>query len=116
MNFEEAQNFTNAKAEDTSKQEELKQKAAAEKEKAAREFLKTRKIFKDLLANQEAVDTYKKCRDFLLLEVLVPQIGANDVVNDSFAAGYRTALDTLTYVVETYDTYAKEYNEVKGGN
>lgn len=113
-NFEEAQNIKAQRQQATPINEEARRKADADKREAAIDFLKTRRIFKDLLENR--TDLMKECKDYLLLNVLVPQIGLNDFVNADFANGYRNALESFEAIYNKYVEYEKQYNTTGGVN
>lgn len=107
MNFEETQRVKTSRIKDQQAKVELEDAKALEKKKEALNFLKTRRIFKDLLDSRE--ETFKQCKDFMLLDVLLPQVGGNDLVDAHFVAGYRIALETFEQVLQTYKRYEKEY-------
>ena len=109
MNVEETQRVKRLAEE---KQQEEKQRAdtaTLEKKQEALNFLKTRRIFKDLLDGRE--DLFKQCKEYLLLNVLLPQVGANELTDAHFCAGYRIALETFEAVMSAYKEYEKKYNE-----
>ena len=110
MNIEQAQNFKNAKVTSIKGDKKAKAEAEAQKKEEALEFLKTRKMFKELLDTPERVEKFKECREWLLLHVLVPQIGLSELTDAHFAKGYQYALETFEAVVEKWDNYNKEYN------
>ena len=107
MNFEETQRVKARRTKAEQEAKALEDAKALEKKKEALNFLKTRKIFNDLLKGKEEV--FKECKDYLLLNVLLPQVGGNDLVDAHFVAGYRLALETFEEIVAIYKRYENEY-------
>ena len=114
MDLEQSQKFSDAQRKAKAAQRKAEKEAASKKREEALEFLKTRKMFKDLLPNDETIKVFKECKDYLFLNVLFPQIGNNDYCNADFARGYRIGIETILAVVEKYNEYQKEYNQVGG--
>lgn len=111
MNYEMAQRVKKERRSEKTKQDELRAKAEQEKFEEAKRFIETRKIFADLLEGRE--DLFKQCREFLILNTLIPEIGINDLVDAKFAAGYRLALETIEAVAKQYKTYLERYEELR---
>ena len=112
MLFRSSQKFSDAQRKAEADKRKLEKEAASKKKKEALEFLKTRKMFKDLLPNEETIKLFKECKDYLFLNVLFPQIGNNDYCNADFTRGYRIGIETILAVVEKYNEYEKEYNKI----
>lgn len=104
MNFEEANSFNRQQKLSEAELKELQAKAEKEKEENVREFLRTRKIFKELLPDKESLEKFKQVRDFLVMNVVTKQIGLKEN-SDIFFRGYIDALDTIPTVIEVYDKY-----------
>ena len=95
MNYEMAQRVKKERRSEKTKQDELRAKAEQEKFEEAKRFIETRKIFADLLEGRE--DLFKQCREFLILNTLIPEIGMNDLVA----------------VAKQYKTYLERYEELR---
>lgn len=111
MNFEEANSFTEAQRASQAEMDEVKRKAEIEKIEHVKEFLKTRKIFKDLLPDDESLEKFKKVRDYLVMNIMVPQLGTVEH-SDKFFRGYIDALDTIPTVIQAYDSYRAQYGDL----
>lgn len=124
MNFEEAQRVGDVRRKRTKKsvsslaqsekdKVKIDEVIAAEerkKKEQALDFLKTRRIFKDMLDGRE--DLFKQCKEFLFLNSLIPQVEIGGVVTADFIAGFRYALETFEVVARKYDDYREQYGNM----
>lgn len=113
MNFEEAQRVKEKKAK-KAKPSQAEQEAVSKKREETLNFLKTRRIFKDMLNGRE--DLFRQCKEFLYVNAVIQHVDLGGPISADFIAGFRYALETMESVASTYDVKLKEYNEMMGGN
>lgn len=106
MDLEQSLKFSEAQQRISDLNRVRLEKEASERKREAVEFLKTRKMFKDLLPNDEAIDNFKRCKDYLFLNVVIPNIGIN--ISADYANGYKAALESIIKIVDQYNEKVRE--------
>lgn len=106
MDLEQSLKFNKMQQDLFTMNEQKELHKASERKREAVEFLKTRKMFKDLLPDENSIDNFRRCKDYLFLNVLIPQIGIS--VNADYANGYKNALETILSVVNEYNERVRE--------
>ena len=106
MDLEQSLKFTDAQARVLERERMEREQLASERKREAIEFLKTRKMFKNLLPTDEAIKNFKDCKDYLFLNVVIPQIGIS--ITADYANGYKNALEGILNIVEQYNTKVRE--------
>lgn len=121
MNLEQSQRVKEAKKQRTVQEFEHKQNEELETKKKriteraqALKTMDTYQMFADLLDGRE--DICKKCREFLILNVLAKNVGTNAVFNGDFAFGYRTALESFEAFMGDYKRAQEVIRLTEGDN
>lgn len=109
MNLEEMQRFTEEKKLSKTEQKRIKEEQLVKERQLAQDWVKANQMFKDLIDTPERKELFKKCRDYLILEVMAKTIGRNNYHTADWAKGYIDGIDTFIGIVDTYDAKRNKY-------
>ena len=113
MNFEGAQRVKKKKATASKEAKEAEARIASQRKEEALNYLKTRRIFKDMLDGRE--ELFKTCKEYLFIHALVEQTDLGGNITSDFIAGFRYALETFEAVNSKYKQIETEYNDLMSG-
>lgn len=109
MNFEQVQRFNEAKSLEEQKMDEVLQARKEASKQRIREWLEEYQIFKDLLPDENKIEQYKRCKDFLILKRIATMVGRDIYNSADWAKGYMDGINSFLSIINEYNHKREQY-------